>query len=215
MGYTHYWVLLPGFNRDAFAQATQDMAQMIHRSEIPVAGPKGIWGTSPQITPTRVAFNGTNWKTASAVKQVTDQDADWGETNESAEPFGIDAEQPGWDWCKTRRQPYDSIVAACILVVKHHLPEHLFIKSDGKWDAEWAHGAWGTNISPVQLYEHLFPERSPVPNPIGMKPKVYEEGRQITLARWCSQGRITPDIQRPGLERRSRRAPKRIQQMKR
>ena len=176
IGYTNFWVLLPGFSREAFAQAAQDMTQIINHSETLVAGPDGIWDTFPEITPTRVAFNGVDWTSADAAHHIEHLDPAW---DESGEGFELDADKPGWEYCKTYRRPYDSIVAACLLAAKHHLPEHFYISSEGSWDEEWAHGARETNISPVKLYEYRFPERSPVSNPLGTSTKVLEEGIRL------------------------------------
>ena len=67
------------------------------------------------------------------------------------------AGQPaGYDCCNTDMMPYDQLVAATMLVIKHHLGDDVVVKSDG----DYCSGTWG---AAVNLYLRTFPERD-VPN---------------------------------------------------
>ena len=45
----------------------------------------------------------------------------------------------GFNFCKTARKPYDEVVVACLLVLKHHLGDLIELNSDGYRD-EWLQG---------------------------------------------------------------------------
>ena len=166
MGYTHYWVLVDGFYPAALEAAVKDMSEIVYRSELPVAGPNGQPGTDPEIGQTRIALNGIG--------------------DESNETFLIDADRPGWDFCKTARKPYDSVVAACLLAAKHHLPDHFQLSSDGSWDDEWTNGASDGCPPPVALYERIFPDRAPLIDQLGIDRAVEDQGFKIRMERWQS-----------------------------
>ena len=84
-------------------------------------------------------------------------------------------EDDGWLWsfCKTNREPYDQIVCAALLSVKHHFGDQVRIGSDGSWENEWTDGAAPEPISgrklflegqltnsPIDLYRRAFPKRT-------------------------------------------------------
>ena len=73
---------------------------------------------------------------------------------------------PDFACCKTERKPYDAIVVACLLVAKHHLGAAIEVSSDGNWEDEWLNGAYEDTQSGVKVYEHIFPDRAPVANPL-------------------------------------------------
>ena len=67
------------------------------------------------------------------------------------------AGQPaGYGSCNTDMLPYDQLVAATMLVIKHHLGNGVVIKSDG----DHRSGTWGAAMN---LYLRTFPDRD-VPN---------------------------------------------------
>ena len=43
----------------------------------------------------------------------------------------------GRDFCKTARKPYDVVVCAALLAIKHHQGDNVEIHSDGEFDDEW------------------------------------------------------------------------------
>lgn len=45
----------------------------------------------------------------------------------------------GLEFCKTARKPYDTVVVACLIVLKHHLGEYIEVSSDG-YSSEWYDG---------------------------------------------------------------------------
>jgi len=151
MGYTHYWHRkVDGSEPIPFlARTIADMAEIIRRSPVPLAGLRGKPGTEPETSERGVVFNGLG--------------------DLSYEPFEflIALENRPWEtdiepwtlrFCKTERKPYDAVVTACLLAAKHHLGEYIRIWSDGEWGADWRDGA--------DLYELVFPERAPAGCPL-------------------------------------------------
>lgn len=59
----------------------------------------------------------------------------------------------GFGWCKTELQPYDTLVAATVLAIKHHLENDVVANSDGPPDSP----AW---TKAIDLYTRTFPERT-------------------------------------------------------
>ena len=43
----------------------------------------------------------------------------------------------GRDFCKTAQKPYDVVVCAALLAIKHHQRDNVEICSDGEFDDEW------------------------------------------------------------------------------
>ena len=171
--YEQRWVLLEGYDRDKFAEAIKDIALLLRRSEIPVVNVHGIPDTLPSITATSVSFNGITRRCKCDANNFDRGEHEWvcwarqeGEESpcedDSGDPFTLDGETIGLEYCVTNRKPYDAVVGSALLALKHHLPSHFFIASDGKWNVEWKHGAKDGTPSAVALYEHVFPERAPV-----------------------------------------------------
>jgi hypothetical protein len=47
--------------------------------------------------------------------------------------------RPGCDFCKTAQNPYDVVVVACLIVLKHYLPDNIQVNSDGN-KSDWIDG---------------------------------------------------------------------------
>ena len=75
-----------------------------------------------------IDFNGVRWGCTCSGNNNDEHTSaecrDQSLQDDSYEPFRISAGRTGWDFCKADRKPYDSLVAACLLVLKYHLPEH-------------------------------------------------------------------------------------------
>jgi hypothetical protein len=136
MGYTHYFT---GLRTDAtFSKCIQDIIDVAQEHGIRV---RDGWGDGEAIvTNTRVALNG---------------DTDNGLDHET---FSISDGSDGFNFCKTARKPYDSVVVAIlILAIVNEQPGWEEIQSDGTW-GDWvdAHGGYDTPIGGVALYEETF-----------------------------------------------------------
>jgi hypothetical protein len=49
------------------------------------------------------------------------------------------SENETFSFCKTRQYPYDTVVTACLIILKHYLGDSIEVKSDG-FVSEWADG---------------------------------------------------------------------------
>ncbi len=148
MGYTHYWRKVGPWPEDKLKAAVADMQTIIKRCDIPLANYAGESGTMPEMGELLISFNGVG--------------------TESYETFLFppSTEDEKFAFCKTGRRPYDQVVVACLLAAKHHLGDAIRVSSDGRWEREWLQGAWTGAGSGVAMYEHIFPDRNPVKNPL-------------------------------------------------
>ena len=117
MGYTHYW-------RTGKIQAIPDPALHIIKGEIDRAHQAGIIQRSlndpgaPIVTSQEIRFNGV------------------GDTGH--ETFYFKSNGEPFDFCKTARKPYDTVVMYVLIVLKHFLKDNITVSSDGDFDNEWA-----------------------------------------------------------------------------
>lgn len=119
MGYTHYWEIRPEDNA-GWERGLADCGRIIRASRGILAGP-GRTGR-PECGD-GVAFNGR------------------GENGH--EDFTLPANPidgaTKFEFCKTARKPYDSVVTACLAVMALRAPGAIRVHSDGDAD-EWAGG---------------------------------------------------------------------------
>lgn len=59
-----------------------------------------------------------------------------------------------WSFCKTAHKPYDLVVCASLMAIKHHLKSDFKISSDGSIE----YGEWKEAI---EFYENLFNRKAP------------------------------------------------------
>ena len=121
MGWTHHWTRPAELPANAFARAAEDCRRAFALIGIPLAGADGEG--APVITDDRIVFNGP--------------------AGAGCEPFRIhrcEKDRRGgattWSFCKTGRAPYDVCVQMALIVLKHHLSDHITVGSDGR-DVDW------------------------------------------------------------------------------
>jgi hypothetical protein len=124
MGYTHYWTIKEPFQGKPFEDFLKGAEAIIE-----IAKDAGI-----------------------ALQDATDLDGVNinGAGLTSHETFGIYVGDEGFDFCKTARKPYDTVVCALLIHLKAVLGDGVEIKSDGDWE-EWEGGQ--------VLYETTFDVR--------------------------------------------------------
>ena len=191
MGYAHDIFLDLDYDRAAFAAAVADVRALFRRSELPVVGPSGRPGTMPVLDNDFIGFNGVNQNCVCdpgepdyhGLEECLN-DSCWSSHrgDGSYQPFVIDL-KPGrlygpselrgslWFDCKTRRKLYDQAVMLAMIALKHHLGVQVEMHSKGRWNIEWGHGGgpWDRWVGrklpgPIDIYEHVFPDRVPVAN---------------------------------------------------
>jgi hypothetical protein len=107
MGYTHYWNQSRDFTREEWTQIREDMEALLrdvqHVQGIPLANGAGEPDTSPEISDTKIWFNG-----------VGDDSHETFCLNRVRPPKEEWQNQRGGDFCKTARKPYDLAVTAAL-----------------------------------------------------------------------------------------------------
>ena len=191
MGYAHDIDMDLDYDRAAFAAAVADIGTLFRRSELPIVGPSGRPTTMPVLNDDFIGFNGVNlfctcdpdspdYHGLRLCHYTTCEPGR--RDNDSGQPFVIDlkpdrlygiTELRGryWIYCKTYRKTYDQAVMLAMIALKHHLGEQVEMHSKGRWKLEWSHGgdAWDWLVGrrapgPIDVYEHVFPDRAPVAN---------------------------------------------------
>lgn len=128
MGYTHYWEN-PGLDKEKFKEFSSDCKKIAEESNVPLSNGLAEENSEPEFSEKRVWFNGVG--------------------KDSCETFFVTPHASGFNFCKTRRRPYDTVVVACLLCLKYYFDD-VSVSSDGD-NEEWS---YGTN-----LYKSIFPNR--------------------------------------------------------
>jgi hypothetical protein len=120
MGFARYWTVKRDVDPESLIEAGRKMGEVIRLSNVPLAG---LDGTGE---PTLDANNGTVW---------------FNGVEDSYEGFvwppdlvagraSPDQEDAVFEWCKTRRLPYDAVVAACLRVAREVLGDSIRVEAD-------------------------------------------------------------------------------------
>lgn len=120
MGYTHYWTFRKALKgqatktEEAYQKAVRDCQKVI------LAYSKVNGGLSGYSAHTKVGqYGGINVN---------------GSGQLSHEPFILRehfSENEGFNFCKTAQKPYDTVVVACLIILKHRLKDLIHVSSDG------------------------------------------------------------------------------------
>ena len=150
MGYTHYYGRKRGISQSdpRWKDVIADARQIIGGCEVRLSGDDDLFMAPPVVSEEEVLINGYG------VENRLD-----GFTLPLDDTFDGDTEEWSFGFCKTNRNPYDQVVAALLIAVKHHFGSDVYIGSDGSIDLEWKDGAWEGVGSPIDLYTRIFPTR--------------------------------------------------------
>ena len=119
MGYTHYYTIQDPSQPLRGSEIAQDIQNIILASEIPMGDGSDDPDSQPILEHDLVQLNGTG-----------------DEAHETLYYPPYD-EGNGFAFCKTARKPYDVVVCAALLAIKHHQEDNVEITSDGEFDDEW------------------------------------------------------------------------------
>jgi hypothetical protein len=165
MGYTHYYerrrdVAAP---TDAYGRWAMDAKAIIAAAEghgIRIAGWDGgreaAW---PEFTEGYVSLNG--WGDESCETFIWHAEV-------QDNPEWVRPDQPYCYFVKTRQRPYDAVVVALLLRLKHYYGDAVDISSDGSWE-EYKYSFDGESfVDPGwtlgrALYREVFGEDAPCP----------------------------------------------------
>ena len=146
MGYTSYYKIPRKMDKVRFEALTTDVKIILESAKdlgIELANGLGEKGTEPTVTNDLIIFNG-----------VED------DSHETLYIARVDDEATGnglvFNFCKTARNPYDTIVVAVLVALKKHFPESI-ISSDGGME-EFTNGSMPDQKGGLTLCIELFGE---------------------------------------------------------
>lgn len=116
-------------------------------SEYPIVIKGGMGEGEPEITPTRIWFNGDRSQDLDHETFVIELF-----TMDTFQSFADIAEKGTFGFCKTARKPYDFLVCVSLMVFKHHLGADFKVSSDGGL-SDWQPA--------IDFYEKLFKRKAP------------------------------------------------------
>ena len=111
MGFTRYWEGYPAsVDEGTWTKITEDVVQIYLNTDVMICRSYGE-NDLPAANTVCIEFNGF--------------------AEDAHEDFLVyrEPDDPGFDFCKTARKPYDVVVAAVLIVLQHYLPE-LDVSSD-------------------------------------------------------------------------------------
>lgn len=166
MGFTHYWHRPGILSLDIFKQFSKDAHNLALACEIPIAKDYDEPTEPPIFNEDVVRFNGIgdDGHETFSIPRVMKKSS-WQTPDEYGRLF---------DFCKTARKPYDTLVCAVLIAFKYHFEDQVEISSDGNWDgvwygpSEWNGKEWVITgpkqlepewVNGRHLYERVFPER--------------------------------------------------------
>lgn len=131
MGYTHYYYTPTTIDPLVFDVFANDVLKLTEAAGVPLAGWDGT--DAPEITAKTVGLNGVGDDSHETFRVSQT----WEPPYPAYRPH-TDDEGRVFHFCKTNRKPYDVVVVAALIALKHRLGEAVHISSDG--DEEWAEG---------------------------------------------------------------------------
>lgn len=117
MGYTHYWQNETPFTADDWTNICLTVRNITKASRLPIGDATGN-GNAPEFGPDELYLNGVG--------------------DDGHETFYLHRGVSTFEYCKTARKPYDTVVAAILCVLATAFPG-FSASSDGDPD-EWAEG---------------------------------------------------------------------------
>lgn len=136
MGYTHYWTFQQPKRGDAakvealYQKAVKDCAKIIRTYYEANGGLSGYTAHTPIGTYGGLLVNGKG----------DDAHEDFSLREHFKQNFATTFyREPGFNFCKTARKPYDVVVTACLIVLKHRLGDYIDVSSDG-YQHDWEAG---------------------------------------------------------------------------
>jgi len=131
MGYTHSWYRPTVISEPVWGMIRRDVAGLVTASPVKLVRGDGDGSNPPDISEGLIMFNGAG-----------------GDGYEVFRVPGLVIPRPGervkedglwFGFCKTGRRGYDVVVAASLIVLKHHLGDNIKVYSDGL-DEDWKRG---------------------------------------------------------------------------
>jgi hypothetical protein len=121
MAFARYWTVRRDADPEKLVEAGRKMGELIRLSSVQLAGLDGVG------EPTLDANNGTVW--FNGVEEDSYEGFVWPPDLVAGRP-SPNQEDSVFDWCKTRRLPYDAVVADCLAVAREVLGDSIRVESD-------------------------------------------------------------------------------------
>ena len=128
MGYTHHYTIQDPSKPLRTWEIAQDIQNIILESEIPIGDGSGDRESQPLLEHDKISLNGIG----NDAHESLYYPPEFRQSRRSLSP-----EIHGFAFCKTERKPYDVVVCAAIMAIKHHQGDNVEISSDGDFDYEW------------------------------------------------------------------------------
>lgn len=135
MGYTHYWYRPKEIPKTAWTAWIKDVKRLVghalsHSGTTYVVAQEydnDPW-KPPTVSPSQVRFNGFG-------RELGHQTFHVERVFQDVYKRGPKPDGTFFSFCKTAQKPYDDLVVACLVALKHHFPE-VKVSSDGE-DEDW------------------------------------------------------------------------------
>ena len=125
MSYEYFWTIKDMDQDLSVREIAQDLRAIIARSGVPIANGCGEPGSRPAINESFICFNGVDDEGQDGFSYPPESD----EGKSTKDVF---------DFCETYGHPYDVVVAATLIAIKHHQGDNVQISSDIPFDSpEW------------------------------------------------------------------------------
>lgn len=123
MGYTHYMHHFEDVSEEDFNAFREDLDAIVEQADIPLER----FLSEDDV----VCLDAVEGCETFHIFRTTGQYRD--------NPWGPDRDYK-FSFCKTRRLPYDQIVCAGYIALKHHAGDAVELRSDGCFESDWATG---------------------------------------------------------------------------
>ena len=118
MGYTHYWRFQGTPDKKKMDAGIAACNKVVGKAKVPLAN--GFGEGEPELRKGKCCFNGRG-------------------PDDDHETFMVETGDTGFQFCKTAFKPYDPVVVACLIALKHTLGGSVTVSSDGRQE-DWAEG---------------------------------------------------------------------------
>ena len=135
MGYTHYWEFSGNLPKEEFEMFVEDMKQIVKNGEIEFS--------RFSYSPNDLFLDGPEGKTSETFCV----------RRKAEDCFSPATKESIFQFCKTRRYPYDDLVCAGLIALKNRMGSNIAISSDGRIPQEFKRG--------IKLYKDILNEPLP------------------------------------------------------
>lgn len=125
MGYTHYIYRSKSLDKSKFSLAAEDCKKLITAAEkhhVYVAYEFNQTDKLPECNENMIRFNGL---------RDEGHETFYVEREYQAEKWEEEKRGKYFSFCKTAEKPYDLLVCACLIVLKHYFGNKIIVHSDG------------------------------------------------------------------------------------